>query len=76
MNLKRITLTVCLLLMIWPSITIAKEKPIIYTVVQGDTLWDISPLHQGPLLLAQPLVKQPRYRQSTSDLSRPETAYL
>jgi LysM repeat protein len=42
MNLKRITLTVCLLLMIWPSITIAKEKPIIYTVVQGDTLWDIS----------------------------------
>jgi LysM repeat protein len=42
MNLKRTILTVCLLLMIWPCIAIAKEEPIIYTVKQGDTLWDIS----------------------------------
>jgi hypothetical protein len=42
MNLKRTILTVCLLLMIWPSIACAKEEPIIYTVKQGDTLWDIS----------------------------------
>ena len=42
MNLKRTILTVCLLLMIWPSVTFAKEEPIIYTVKQGDTLWDIS----------------------------------
>ena len=42
MNFKRLILTVCLLLMIWPSIGFAKEEPIIYTVKQGDTLWDIS----------------------------------
>ncbi len=42
MNLKRTILMVCLLLMIWPSIACAKEEPIIYTVVQGDTLWGIS----------------------------------
>lgn len=42
MNFKRTILTVCLLLMIWPSIACAKEEPIIYTVKQGDTLWDIS----------------------------------
>jgi LysM repeat protein len=28
--------------MIWPGIAFAKEEPIIYTVKQGDTLWDIS----------------------------------
>lgn len=42
MNLKRTILTICLLLMIWPSIACAKEEAIIYTVKQGDTLWDIS----------------------------------
>ncbi len=42
MNLKRAILTLCFLLMIWPGTTFAKEEPIIYTVVQGDTLWDIS----------------------------------
>ena len=42
MNLKRTILTACLLLMIWPSIACAKEEAIIYTVKQGDTLWDIS----------------------------------
>ncbi len=42
MNLKRTILTICLLLMIWPCITFAKEEAIIYTVKQGDTLWDIS----------------------------------
>jgi len=42
MNLKRIILTACLLMMLWPVAAIAKEEPIIYTVKQGDTLWDIS----------------------------------
>jgi len=42
MNLKRIILTACLLFMLWPVAAIAKEEPIIYTVKQGDTLWDIS----------------------------------
>ncbi len=42
MNLKRTILTACLLFMVWPGIAIAKEEPIIYTVKQGDTLWDIS----------------------------------
>jgi len=42
MILKRTILMVCFLLMIWPSIACAKEEPIIYTVKQGDTLWDIS----------------------------------
>ncbi len=42
MNLKRTILTACLLFLIWPGIVIAKEEPIIYTVKQGDTLWDIS----------------------------------
>jgi LysM repeat protein len=42
MNLRRTILTVCLLFMIWPGIALAKEEPIIYTVKQGDTLWDIS----------------------------------
>jgi hypothetical protein len=42
MNLKRTILTACLLLMIWPNIAGAKEEAIIYTVKQGDTLWDVS----------------------------------
>lgn len=42
MTLKRTILTACLLLMIWPAIACAKEEPIIYTVKQGDTLWDVS----------------------------------
>jgi len=42
MKFKHIILSVCFLLMIWPSIAIAKEEPIIYTVKQGDTLWAIS----------------------------------
>ena len=42
MTLKRTILTACFLLMIWPGITCAKEEPIIYTVKQGDTLWDVS----------------------------------
>jgi len=42
MNLKRTILTICLMLMIWPGLAMAKEEPIIYTVKQGDTLWDIS----------------------------------
>ncbi len=51
MNLRRIVLTTCLLLMILPGITLAKEEPIIYTVKQGDTLWDIS----------QRFIKDPHY---------------
>jgi LysM repeat protein len=51
MNLRRIILTACLLLMILPGIALAKEKPIIYTVEQGDTLWDIS----------QRFIKDPHY---------------
>lgn len=42
MNLKHIILTGCFLLLIWPCAALAKEEPIIYTVKQGDTLWDIS----------------------------------
>lgn len=42
MNLKRIVLTGCFLLMIWPCAALAEEEPIIYTVKTGDTLWDIS----------------------------------
>lgn len=42
MNLKRIILTACLLCLILPGMASAKEEPIIYTVKQGDTLWDIS----------------------------------
>ncbi len=42
MNLKRIILTGCFLLLIWPCATLAQEEPIIYTVKKGDTLWDIS----------------------------------
>lgn len=42
MNFKQIILTACLMLMIWPAFAVAKEEPIIYTVKQGDTLWDIS----------------------------------
>jgi hypothetical protein len=42
MIFKRTMLTVCFLLMIWPCIASAKEEPIIYTVKQGDTLWDVS----------------------------------
>lgn len=42
MNLKNIILTTCLMLMVWPVAAFAKEEPIIYTVKQGDTLWDIS----------------------------------
>jgi len=51
MNLRRIILTACLLLIILPGITLAKEEPIIYTVKQGDTLWDIS----------QRFIKDPHY---------------
>lgn len=42
MNFKRIILTICLSMVIWPGIASAREEPIIYTVKQGDTLWDIS----------------------------------
>ncbi len=42
MSLKRLILTACLLGMIACGTAIAKEEPIIYTVKQGDTLWDIS----------------------------------
>lgn len=42
MNLKRIILTLCLLLIICPGVALAEEEPIIYTVKKGDTLWDIS----------------------------------
>jgi LysM repeat protein len=42
MNLKRTIFTLCLLSLIWPGAVFAKEEPIIYTVKQGDTLWDIS----------------------------------
>lgn len=51
MDLKRTILTACLALMIWPGIVLAKEPPIIYTVKQGDTLWDIS----------QRFIKDPHY---------------
>jgi LysM repeat protein len=51
MNLRRIILTTCLLLIILPGVTLAKEEPIIYTVEQGDTLWDIS----------QRFIKDPHY---------------
>ena len=51
MNLRRIILTACLLLMILPGIALAKEEPIIYTVEQGDTLWEIS----------QRFIKDPHY---------------
>jgi len=42
MNLKRIVLTICLLLIFCPGIALAADEPIIYTVKKGDTLWDIS----------------------------------
>ncbi len=42
MKFKNIILSACLLLMILPGIALAKEEPVIYTVKQGDTLWDIS----------------------------------
>jgi len=42
MNLKRFILTTFLLMLFFPGVTCAKEEPIIYTVKQGDTLWDIS----------------------------------
>lgn len=51
MNLRRFILTACLLLMTLPGVVLAKEKPIIYTVEQGDTLWDIS----------QRFIKDPHY---------------
>jgi hypothetical protein len=51
MNFRRIILTACLLLVILPGIALAKEKPIIYTVEQGDTLWGIS----------QRFIKDPHY---------------
>lgn len=41
MRTRYILLIVCLLLLA-PCTTLAEEKPIIYTVKQGDTLWDIS----------------------------------
>ena len=42
MNVKLVILTLCLLCVICSSRALAKEEPIIYTVKQGDTLWDIS----------------------------------
>jgi hypothetical protein len=51
MNFRRIILTACLLLIILPGVALAKEEPIIYTVEQGDTLWDIS----------QRFIKDPHY---------------
>jgi len=42
MKFRRTLLTLCLLLMICPNFAAAEEKPIIYTVKKGDTLWDIS----------------------------------
>ena len=42
MTLKRTILTAFFLLMIGAGIACAKEEPIIYTVKQGDTLWDVS----------------------------------
>jgi LysM repeat protein len=51
MNLSRTILTACLLFILWPGIALAKEEPIIYTVKQGDTLWDIS----------QRFIKDPHY---------------
>lgn len=69
MNLRRIILTTCLLLMILPGIALAKEKPIIYTVVQGDTLWDIS----------QRFIKDPHYWpnlwSSNPDIGNPHLIY-
>ena len=41
MRTKCALLIVCLLLLA-PCVTFAEEKPIIYTVKEGDTLWDIS----------------------------------
>lgn len=41
MRTKYILLIICLLLLA-PCATLAAEKPIIYTVKEGDTLWDIS----------------------------------
>jgi len=41
MRTKIILLSVCLLLLA-PCATLAADKPIIYTVKKGDTLWDIS----------------------------------
>lgn len=41
MRTKCFLLIACLLLLL-PSATLAVDKPIIYTVKQGDTLWDIS----------------------------------
>ncbi len=41
MRTKCLLLTVCLLLLA-PAATLAADKPVIYTVKEGDTLWDIS----------------------------------
>ena len=57
MKLRRTLLTLCLLLLIWPSLAAAKEEPIIYTVKQGDTLYSIAREHQvtlNALLAANP----------------------
>lgn len=42
MNFKRILMTGLLLLLLCPCTALAEEEPIIYTVKEGDTLWDIS----------------------------------
>lgn len=69
MNLKRIILLVCLLLIILPGVSLAKEEPIIYTVKQGDTLWDIS----------QRFIKDPYYWpnlwSNNSEIGNPHLIY-
>lgn len=42
MILKKVLLTICLLALMSSNLVLAKEEPIIYTVKEGDTLWDIS----------------------------------
>ncbi len=69
MKFKQILLTACLLLMIWPCLAMAKEEPIIYTVKDGDTLWDIS----------QRFIKDPYYWPSlwsnNPDIGNPHLIY-